>query len=229
MDMIEINSFCFFMFILARPGKLARILSHLNHSFTCRAYILYRRIPSMDMIEINSFCFFMFILARRGKLARFLSHLNQSFTCRAYVLYRRLPSMDTIDISVVIVSEFLDEDEKDIRELRDHIDAGFVPDEKGMLKRVHTDRSFEMSLDFPGVETIPFFFELDQPELDSVGFAIDHFKKIAVQSPAQGIVKICEVHRSGESKLLWELCICEMEEEITMETHTGKRNYTAIF
>ena len=49
---VKINSFCFFMFILPRRGTLARILSHLNHSFTCRAYVLYRRLLSMDTIDI---------------------------------------------------------------------------------------------------------------------------------------------------------------------------------
>jgi hypothetical protein len=57
-----------------------------------------------------------------------------------------------------------------------------------------------MSLDFPGVENTPFSFIVDQPELDSVGFVIDHFKGIAVKSPASGIVKISEVDRSDEDQ-----------------------------
>ncbi len=180
-------------------------------------------------MKINSFCFFCYIVAKRGKLAQILSHLNHSFTCRAYALYRRLPSMDTIDISVVLLSEFVDEKEEDIKQLKDHFEEGYLKGEKGMLKRVHTDRRFEMSLDFPGVEKTLFVFKVDQAELDSVGFVIDRFKGIPVKSPANGIVKICEVHRSGESELLWKLSIHEMKEEIAMETFPGKRNCTAIF
>ena len=177
-------------------------------------------------MKINSFCFFSYIFAKRGKLAQILSHLNHSFTCRAYVLYRRIPSMDMTDISVVLLSEFVDEkEEEDIKQLKDHFEEGYLKGEKGMLKRVHTDRRLEMSLDFPGVEQTPFVVKVDQAELDSVGFVIDIFKGITVKSPANGIVKISEIHRSVESKLLWKLNILEMEEEIDLaEGVEGKRN-----
>ncbi len=180
-------------------------------------------------MKINGFCFYSYIFAKRGKLAQILSHLNHSFTCRAYALYRRIPSMDMIDISVVLLSQFVGDKEEDIEQLQDHFNEGYVKGEKGMLKRVHTDRSFEMSLDFPGVEKTAFAFKVDQAELDSVGFVIDHFKGIPAKSPANGIVKISKVHRSAESKLLWTLRIREMEEEIKMELLPGKRNCTAIF
>ncbi|XP_028404377.1 uncharacterized protein LOC114527013 isoform X2 [Dendronephthya gigantea] len=51
---VEIYGFCFFSYILARRGRLARILSHLNHSFTCRAYVLHRRRPAntMDIVVV---------------------------------------------------------------------------------------------------------------------------------------------------------------------------------
>ena len=130
--------------------------------------------------KIISFSLYMFILSTRGKLARILSHLNHSFTCRAYALYRRLPSMDTIDISVVLLSEFVDEDqENNIEQVRDHFEAGFVKGEKGMLKRVNTRRNHEMRLNFPGMERHPFRFLVDQPQLDSVGFVIDRFRRNA--------------------------------------------------
>ena len=57
-----------------------------------------------------------------------------------------------------------------------------------MLKRVDTDRHFEMSLNFPGVESIPISFKVDQTQLDSVGFVIDDFKAISVKYPANGRV-----------------------------------------
>ncbi|CAB3978740.1 ---NA--- [Paramuricea clavata] len=168
--------------------------------------------------KINGFCFYMFILSTRGMLARILSHLNHSFTCRAYALYRRLSTMETIDISVVLLSEFADDDKgEDIQQLKDHLDVGYVKGEKGMLKRVHTDRRLEMSLQFPGVENTPFSFIVDQPQLDSVGFVIDHFQEIAIKSPASGKVKISEVHRRDENESLWRMNIREMEEKIKVE------------
>jgi hypothetical protein len=179
--------------------------------------------------KINGFCFYMFILATRGMLARILSHLNHSFTCRAYTLYRRLSTLDTIDISVVILSEFVDENEdEDIKQLKDHLEAGYVKGEKGLLKRVHTDRRLEMSLHFPGVENTPFSFIVDQPQLDSVGFVIDHFQEIAVKSPASGKVKISEVHRRNENESLWGMSICEMEEQIIVEEAEGNLKFTGL-
>ena len=180
-------------------------------------------------IKINGFCFYSLIAAKRGKLARILSHLNHSFTCCAYAFYRRLPSLDTIDISVVMLSEFVDERKlEDIKQLKDHFDERYVKAEKGMLKRVHTKRHLEISLDFLGVESTPFSFKVDQAELDKDGFVIDHFNGIAVNSPASGKVKISEVHRSAENKLLWPLNIREEEQEIKKEETYGKLKFTSF-
>ncbi|XP_028404324.1 uncharacterized protein LOC114526970 isoform X2 [Dendronephthya gigantea] len=51
---VEIYGFCFFSYILAKRGRLARILSHINHSFTCCAYVLHRRRPAdtMDIVVV---------------------------------------------------------------------------------------------------------------------------------------------------------------------------------
>ena len=174
-------------------------------------------------IKINGFSFYSYILARRGKLARILRHLNQSFTCRAYSFYRRLPGMDTIDISVVLLSEFVDEDQgEDIKQLKDHLEAGYVKAEKGLLKPVCTDRYLEMRLDFPEIEfeCASFPFKVDQSELDSVGFAVDHFKRIAIKSPACGAVKISLMEKMAK-KLLWMLNVCEKEEEVKVEVAEG--------
>ena len=173
-------------------------------------------------MKINGFCFYSYVVARRWRIARILSHLNNSFTCRAYALYRR-PSPDTIDISVVFVSKFVDDDkEEDIKQLRDHFEAGYVKGEKGMLKGVHTDRRLEMSLQFPEVPTTPISFKVDKTELDDDGFAVDLFKEIALKSPASGKVKISEVHRSAENKLLWWLNVREIiQEQIKIEQVKG--------
>ena len=98
-------------------------------------------------VEINELCLYSFISAQRGMIARILSHLNQSFTCRAYSLNRRVPSTDIIDVSVVLVSLFVDDNnEEDIRQLKDHYDEGYTKGERGMLKRVHTDRRLEINV-----------------------------------------------------------------------------------
>ena len=86
-----------------------------------------------------------------------------------------------------------DNNEEDIRQLKDHYDEGYNKGERGMLKRVHTDRRLEMFLDFPGVKSTPISFKVDQLELDSVGFVIDYFKEISVKHPAIGRVKVHEV------------------------------------
>jgi hypothetical protein len=167
-------------------------------------------------IKINGFSCYSWISADRGKLARILCHLNNSFTCRAYAFYRRLPSSNTIDISVVILSKFVDERaEDDIKQLKDHFAAGYIVAEKGMLKRVHTKRLLEISLDFPGLESTPFSFKIDQPELDEDGFVVDHFNGIAVNRPAKGKVRIGDT--TEEHTTLWTLNVLENEEVIENE------------
>ena len=165
--------------------------------------------------KIISFSLYMFILSTRGKLARIISHLNHSFTCLAYSFFRRSPSKDTIDIAVVLVSEFFDDNkENNIKHL---LDERFVKGEKGVLKRVDTDHPLEMCLHFPGIERPPYGFQVDQSLLDSVGFVIDHFKKITVTGPANGEVKISEKNRGDENESLWILNVIEKNEEIQAE------------
>ena len=177
-------------------------------------------------MKIHGFCFYSYIMAKRGKLARILSHLNQSFSCSAYLFYRRKPPIATIDISVVLVSDFVDEEKKgNFKQLLDHLKAGYIQGEKGMSKRVRTDRSLEMSLDFAEFECTPFSLKVDLPELDSVGFVTDHFKGSAIRKPACGILKISEVGRNAENITLWKLNVCE-EEEIKIEKSEGTL-YTA--
>ena len=158
---------------------------------------------------VNTFSLYTYIFAKRETLARILSHINNSFCCRAYVFYRRSDLMETIDISVVLVSEFVNErDEEKIKKLKYHLDEGYVKGEKGKLKAVDTDRNLEMRLDFPGtrVKTIPYVFKVDLSELDSDGFVVSHFKRIAIENPAGGSVEVYELS-SDENQLLWKLNI----------------------
>ena len=164
-------------------------------------------------MKINGFRFYSYIMAKRGELVRILSHLNHSFTCCAYVFYRRRPQMATIDISVVLVSEFVDEGKTGkFKQLLDHLKEGYTQGEKGTAKRVHTDRGLEVSLDFPEFECTPYSFKVDQAELDSVGFVVDHFKGTAIRKPPCGIVKISEVDRGAGNEILWKLNVFEKAE-----------------
>ncbi len=176
-------------------------------------------------MKIDRFSFYSYILASRGKLPRILSHLNQSFTCRAYSFYRRLYGMDTIDISVVLLSEYVDEDKgEDVKQLKDHLEAGYVKGGKRLLKPVRTDHHLKMRLDFPGINST-ISFKVDQSQLDSVGFVIDHFKRIAVKSPASGAVMIRKMQR-GAKKSWWKLNVCEKEEVVKVEEAKGNLKFT---
>ncbi|XP_028404382.1 uncharacterized protein LOC114527015 [Dendronephthya gigantea] len=165
-------------------------------------------------VKIDGFSVYTFFSAMRGLISRILSHLNYSFTCVAYAFFRRLPPIDKIDFAVVLVSEFVDEyEEKDIKQLKDHLKEGYIKSDKGMAKRVQTDRSLQMHLDFSGIELSPFVFEIDQPQLDSIGYVIDHFKGVSIESPASGNIKIGEEVCDINSEFLWKLKIHENEDD----------------
>ena len=163
-------------------------------------------------IKINSFCFYSYIMARHGKLARILSNLNHSFTCCAYLFYRRRPPMDTIDISVVLVSDFVEkENDGNFKQLIDHKEEGYIKAGRGLGTHVHTNRRLQVSLHFPDYKCNPFQFKISKSELDKYGFLVNHFKSIAIKSPARGKVKLSEVKRK---KILWDVDVYE-EEDVT--------------
>ena len=174
-------------------------------------------------VKINGFCLFTYILAKRGWLARILSHFNHTFTCRAHAFYRRVPSRDAVDISIVLVSDFVDEDHgENIKQIKDHVKAGYVKKDEGFLKSVHTNYSLEMCLHFPEVESTPFCFKIDQSQLDStVGFVVDHFKGMTIKGPANGVVRIDEVQEDVQNKSLWVLNISENRQEIKPQLAEG--------
>ena len=173
-------------------------------------------------VKIDGFSLYSLFSAMRGLISRILSHLNYSFTCCAYAFYRRLPPVDKIDIAVVLVSEFVDEyEEKDIKQLKDHLKEGYVRSDKGMGKRVQTDRPLQINLDFPGMQFSPFLFEIDQPQLDSIGYVIDHFKGVSIANPASGNIKIGEEDSDINSEFLWKIKIHE-KDDMTDENGNSK-------
>ena len=174
--------------------------------------------------KINSFSLYMFFLSTYRFLAQILNYINQSSICQACSFFRRSPSMGTIDIAVALVSELFDENkENNIKHL---IAAGFVKGEKGVLKRVDTDCLLEMCLHFPGIETPPYPFEVDQYLVDSVGLVIDHYKKIPVMAPANGEVNIRKTVRRNENESLWILNVYEINQEIQAEIAEGSLHKT---
>jgi hypothetical protein len=138
--------------------------------------------------------------------------------------------MDTIDISAVLVSEFVDEDHgEDITQIKDHVEAGYVKEVKGFLKPVQTDCSLEMCLCFPGLESTPFSFKIDQSQLDSaVGFVVDHFGQNAIKYPAIGTVMIDQVEGQTENNSLWVLNIREDRKKIKREFAEGNLEFNVI-
>ena len=126
--------------------------------------------------------------------------------------------MDTIDIAVVILSEFVDERKEEcIKQLKDHLEQGFVAGAKGMMKRTRTDHHFQICLDFPTVENARLDFKIDELELDKDGFLIDLFKRISIKCPASGTVKISEIDGSAGNQLLWSWDVREKKHEIKGE------------
>ncbi|XP_028404412.1 uncharacterized protein LOC114527037 [Dendronephthya gigantea] len=168
--------------------------------------------------KIEGFSFYFFISATRGMLASLLSHLNYSFSCYAYALYRRKPAHnELIDILVVLVSEFVDDKgEENIKQLKDLYQAKYIKSEKGTAKRLGTDRRLQMCLDFQEYKGGPFSFFVDQGQLDSIGYVIDHFKGVPIKYPAKGTITIHEVlseeNSAAESGLPWVLRIDEEQQ-----------------
>ena len=178
------------------------------------------------VVKVNSFSFYSYISTTRSKLAQILSHLNHSFTCRAYAFYRRVSSLNTIDVSVVLVSEFVDEKAgEDVKQLTDHLALGYVLGEKGFLKPVRTNCFINMTLDFSGIDNIPVKFKVGESELDSIGFVADHFKRVEINHPASGEVKISEIQRNPDNETLWRLNVIEnVEPDIKVESLQGNLN-----
>ena len=158
-------------------------------------------------MKINSFSVYTYFIAKRGKFARFLSHLKNSFSCRAYVFYRRQQTMNPLEISVVLISEYVEDDQA--QQLKDHDNEGYTQGGKGFVKTVHTNRQLEIRLDFPGIERSPYPFKVDLRQLDSGGFVVDDFEAVAINGPANGAVEVHEVQRNGGKNRLWRLNVCE--------------------
>ena len=101
-----------------------------------------------------------------------------------------------------------------LKQLKDHLEQGFVEGAKGMIKRVRTDHHLQICLDFPGVESAPFSFKIDECELDKGGFLIDHFKRINIKCPASGMVEISLIDGSAGNELLWSWDVRENTQDI---------------
>ena len=159
-------------------------------------------------IKITHFSFYTYIQSRFKPIARIMAHVSGKFTCRAYSFYRRMSSM-RIDISVVLVSEFVIEkaesEKKELQVLNDHIEAGYVLEEKGPLKSVRTNRLLELILHFPEIRISP-VFKVSKYQLDTVGFVLDRFKNVEIEQPARVEV---EIRYEGGNEPLWKLNINE--------------------
>ena len=177
------------------------------------------------MVKIEDFSLYCYIVAMRGRLSRIFSHLHKSFTCFAYALYRRV-SISEIDISIVLVSEFVREDEKKaIKQLNDLYKEGYVKSDKRTAKRLQIDSYLQLCLGFPEYKGGPFSFLVDELQLDSIGYVIDHFKRIPIKYPAKGTVTISDVYSvensTNKSGLPWVLNIVEEEQKAVQDKVPG--------
>lgn len=74
---VKIYGFSFYTYIMARCGLLARILSHINNSFMCCAYVLYRKSASMEeSIDISVVIVSEFVYEEKKKKKEELEQLN---------------------------------------------------------------------------------------------------------------------------------------------------------
>ena len=69
---VEINGFCFYTYFMAQRGWLSRILSHLNKSFFCRAYVFYRRM--INTIDISVVMISDFVEKNQNEIVGQLQH-----------------------------------------------------------------------------------------------------------------------------------------------------------
>lgn len=164
-------------------------------------------------MKIDGFCFYCYFVAVcKLRVDRFLSHVNRSFICCAYAFYRRRNRKETIDISIVLVSEFIDENWRDIKQIKDHIDECFIKSDKGFGKRICTDKRLKICLtDFSDFHSETFSGEIDQCQVDKNGFVVNQFNGSLIKYPARGNVKISMAHPGEEDELLWKLNIDEMK------------------
>jgi hypothetical protein len=118
---MKINGFCFFSYIYAKRGELPRILSHLNHSFTCRAYALHRRVPFMDTIDISVVLISLFVDKLEGKnIQQLKDHYDAGYevgeegmlklvhTDRRIEVSLDFPGVESTPFSVKVVKSELD-------------------------------------------------------------------------------------------------------------------------
>ncbi|XP_028411854.1 uncharacterized protein LOC114534591 [Dendronephthya gigantea] len=172
-------------------------------------------------MKIEGFSLYSFIVATCGFVGRLLSHLNQSFACCAYALYRRQPLTGLIDISVVFVSDFVENTHgENIKQLQDHLKEDYVKGGKGMMKRIDTSRSLEMSLNFPHHKSDSYEFRINPSELDKYGFVVDKFTGTEIEYPAAGNVVILEEYDSSWSEL-WKLKVREGGRGIAQQPSCG--------
>ena len=96
---MEINGFCFYTLFKAKRGTLSRILSHLNKSFSCRAYVFYRRM--MNTIDISVVIISHHAEKNHKEIAQQLQdHIEQGYTQGEKGMLKSVQTKRQLEISL---------------------------------------------------------------------------------------------------------------------------------
>ena len=77
---MKINGFSFWSYFMAWGGELARFLSHINNSFSCCAYVFYRRQQTMNRLEISVVLISEFVIRNQETPRQLQYHKNKKYT-----------------------------------------------------------------------------------------------------------------------------------------------------
>ena len=98
---VQINEFGFYSFISAQRGMIARILSHLNQAFACRAYSLYRRLGTSDMIDISVVLISEFVDGNNEEnITQLKDHYDEGYTKGEIVMLKRVETDRQVEMFV---------------------------------------------------------------------------------------------------------------------------------
>ena len=76
---MKINRFSFWSYFMAWGGELARFLSHINNSFSCCAYVFYRRQQAMNPLEISVVLISEFVDTNQETPRQLQYHKNKKY------------------------------------------------------------------------------------------------------------------------------------------------------
>ena len=96
---MNIEGFSLYSYIQVKLPGLARLLSHINHSFDARAYVLYRRLPEMNTFDISVILFSEFVNKKKEKdIDQLAYHCEENFHIGERGMLKRVKTRRTYKI-----------------------------------------------------------------------------------------------------------------------------------